>query len=87
MSVADLLMAIIALLLCVVCRTLRGIRRDLAHGARVHVPELGEVAYSLGAMRTHLYQIGRALRHKRNATGSLDGDAFFEYAEAVKKTE
>ena len=41
---------------------------------RVHVPELGEVAYSLNAMRTHLYQIGRALKQRREL-GSLDLDA------------
>jgi hypothetical protein len=48
---------------------------------RVHVPELAEVAYSLNAMRTHLYQIGRALKARREfnhtPSGSLDIEACF----------
>ena len=82
-----LLLGLNALLVAFLCRTLLSVRRELGRGLRVHVPELSETSYSLNAMRTHLYQIGRALRHRKDTPGSLDGDgSFFEYS-ASKKTE
>lgn len=87
---AGVAFAQLVLLLCVY-RAIRALRRHRRLGdpafeppadeLRVHVPELAEVAYSLNAMRTHLYQIGRALKQRRDLAqtsgGSLDIDACF----------
>ena len=59
-GVALLQLALLALL----WRTVRR-RNPEAEELRVHVPELAEVAYNLNALRTHLYQIGRALRQRQ----------------------
>jgi hypothetical protein len=77
-------------LLALLCRIVHtGRHQCVQPELRVHVPELAEVAYSLNAMRTHLYQIGRALRHRRSRTltpnGSFDGDAFEAFFDAEKK--
>ena len=67
------------ILLALLCRVVYTVRRECMQPEfRVHVPELAEVAYSLNAMRTHLYQIGRALKQRRELaqtpSGSLDID-------------
>ena len=70
------------ILLALLCRVVYTVRRQCMQPEfRVHVLELAEVAYSLNAMRTHLYQIGRVLKQRREInqtpSGSLDIDACF----------
>jgi len=68
-GVALLQLALLALL----WRTVRR-RNTEAEELRVHVPELAEVAYNLNALRTHLYQIGRALRQQQRVAGAAYDD-------------
>ena len=66
--IVALLLAVLAVL-ALMCHSLREVLRLLTDPNNssgttipsVHVPELAEVGSSLNAMRTHLYQIGRAL--------------------------
>ena len=96
MSPFSLIEACVALiqliLLALLCRVVYTVRRQCMQPEfRVHVPELAEVAYSLNAMRTHLYQIGRALKQRREInqtpSGSLDIDmgSFYESFNEKKK--
>ena len=84
----DSIVAIAVLaMLALMCLSLRDVRRriiaELDHNNNnsrrtVSVPELADVACSLNAMRTHLYQIGRALDHHHDTTTTTtndDGDA------------